>query len=52
LAHHSGQSPQTIKKDLERDFYLGPEDAIKYGIVDKIVTRHDQGVKIKENIGG
>jgi ATP-dependent Clp protease protease subunit len=52
LAKHSGQSPQTIKKDLERDFYLGPEEAIKYGIVDKIVTRHDQGVKGKENIGG
>lgn len=45
LAKHSEQSLAVIKKDLERDFYLGPEDAIKYGIVDKIVTRHEQGIK-------
>jgi ATP-dependent Clp protease protease subunit len=51
LAKHSGQSLETIKKDLERDFYLGPDDAIKYGVVDKIVTRHDQGVKSGGNTG-
>lgn len=50
LAKHSEQSLAVIKKDLERDFYLGPEEAIKYGIVDKIVVRNEQG--ITRNISG
>lgn len=45
LARHTGQPEDKIKRDLERDFYMGAEEAIEYGVVDKIVTRHDQGVK-------
>lgn len=45
LAKHTGQSAERIKKDLERDFYMGAEEAIEYGVVDKIVSRHDQGMK-------
>jgi len=45
LARHTGQPEDKIKRDLERDFYMGADEAIEYGVVDKIVTRHDQGVK-------
>ncbi len=44
LAHHTGQSVQKISADLERDYYLGAKEAIEYGVVDKIVERHD-GIK-------
>ncbi len=41
LAHHTGQSLDRIKIDLERDFYMGAKEAIEYGVVDKMVERHD-----------
>jgi ATP-dependent Clp protease protease subunit len=40
IARHTGQSEDKIKRDLERDFYLGAMEAIEYGVVDKIVERH------------
>ena len=44
LAHHTGQPLDKIRADLERDYYLGAKEAIEYGVVDKIVERHD-GIK-------
>jgi ATP-dependent Clp protease, protease subunit len=46
LAKHTGQPLERIKKDLERDFYMGAQEAIEYGVVDKVVSRHDEGVKV------
>lgn len=40
LAKHTGKDPERIKHDLERDFYLDANEAIAYGVVDKIVARH------------
>lgn len=48
LARHTGQPEEKIRHDLERDFYMGPKEAIAYGVVDKIVERHSSiqpGVK-------
>lgn len=39
LANHTGQSIDKIIHDTDRDFYLGPEQAVEYGIVDEILTR-------------
>ncbi len=41
LAKHSGQSVETIAKDTDRDNFLSAEDAVKYGIVDKVLTARD-----------
>lgn len=38
LAKHSGQSIQTIEKDTDRDNFLSAEDAVKYGLVDEVLT--------------
>ena len=38
LAHHTGQDPERIAKDLERDYIMTAEESIKYGIVDEIIT--------------
>ena len=41
LAKHTGQTVETIAKDTDRDNFLSAEDAVKYGIVDKILTSRD-----------
>ncbi len=38
LVTHSGQSIKTIERDTERDFFMNSEEALKYGLIDKIVT--------------
>ncbi|MFA4891012.1 MAG: ATP-dependent Clp endopeptidase proteolytic subunit ClpP [Candidatus Gracilibacteria bacterium] len=37
LAKHTGQKLEKIEKDTDRDNFLPAEDAVKYGLVDKIV---------------
>jgi len=37
LAEHTGQALETIEHDVERDFYLSAEDALKYGLIDKVL---------------
>jgi len=44
LAKHTGQSEERIIKDLERDYYLGANEAIEYGVVDKVVIRNEKVV--------
>ena len=39
LASHSGQSVKRIEKDTERDFFMSPEEAMEYHLIDKIVSR-------------
>ncbi|WP_225073064.1 ATP-dependent Clp endopeptidase proteolytic subunit ClpP [Desulfuromonas sp. CSMB_57] len=39
LAHHTGQSLEKIAADTERDFFMGSDEAKKYGIVDDMVRR-------------
>jgi len=39
LAHHTGQKLSVIEKDTDRDFFMTAEDALKYGIVDKIIEK-------------
>jgi ATP-dependent Clp protease protease subunit len=43
LAKHTGQTVQKIEKDTDRDFYMTPEEALKYGLIDEIVKRSDAG---------
>lgn len=39
LASLTGKSILRINKDTEKDYYMNPEAAIKYGIIDKIVEK-------------
>jgi len=41
LAKHTGKPVETIARDTERDFFLGAEDAVKYGLVDKVLTTRE-----------
>jgi ATP-dependent Clp protease protease subunit len=37
LAKHTGQEEEKIKADTERDYWLTAQDAVKYGLVDKVL---------------
>lgn len=39
LANHTGQPRTQIEKDTDRDFFMSSEDAVKYGLIDEIMSR-------------
>lgn len=39
MAENTGQSVEKITQDTERDFFMSGEEAKKYGLVDKILTK-------------
>jgi ATP-dependent Clp protease protease subunit len=39
IAKHTGQPLEKIAHDTDRDFYLNPQQAVEYGIVDEILTK-------------
>ena len=38
LAKHTGQTPERIEKDSERNFYMSAEEAKTYGVVDEVIS--------------
>jgi len=41
LAKHTRQPMEVIQRDTDRDFFMGAEDAVKYGLVDKVLTSRE-----------
>ena len=41
ISERTGQPLEKVEIDTERDFYLNAEDALKYGIIDKIIEKRD-----------
>lgn len=41
LARHTGKTPDAIRADTDRDFFLRPQEALDYGIIDQIVSRKE-----------
>lgn len=41
LHKHSGKPLEDIERDTDRDYFMNAEEAIEYGLVDTIVTRHE-----------
>ena len=37
LSSHTGQPISKVEKDTDRDFYLNPEEAKKYGLIDEVI---------------
>ena len=48
IATHSGQDPKKVRKDTERDHYMTGEEALKYGLIDKLITKREEAEKKKE----
>ena len=47
LVKHTGQPPEKIRQDTERDFFMDAQEAVKYGIVDKVITEREMGKALK-----
>lgn len=40
LAERTGQPYERIERDTDRDYIMGPEEAVEYGVIDNIIQRH------------
>lgn len=38
LSKHTGQTPEVIEVDTERDHYMSAQEALDYGLIDKVLT--------------
>jgi ATP-dependent Clp protease, protease subunit len=43
FAKHTGKEPRIIAADMERDFYMSAQDAVAYGVADRILVREKNG---------
>ena len=39
MANHTGQPLEKMEEDTERDFFMSAEEAVNYGLIDRVVTR-------------
>ena len=49
LAEHTGQDVKKITEDTERDFFMSPESALEYGIIDKIITSREMQKELSKD---
>ena len=47
LAETTGQSFEKIERDTDRDYIMGAQEAVEYGVVDRVVSRPREGVAAK-----
>ncbi len=45
FAEHTGKTEKEVANDMERDFFMSPEEALEYGIIDSVMTRRRDGTK-------
>jgi len=45
FAKHTGQDLKAVERDTDRDNFLSAEQALSYGIVDKVLSSRTEGVK-------
>ena len=41
LASNTGQSIKKIEKDTDRDYIMTPQEALEYGMIDKVISRDE-----------
>lgn len=39
LSKNTGQTIKKVEKDVDRDFFMSADEAVAYGLVDKVITR-------------
>ena len=52
LAKHTGKSSETINKDTDRDYFMDAKEAMKYGLVDKVIEKQPFDIAPKMNPEG
>jgi Clp protease len=39
-AHHTGRTDEQVHRDIERDRFFRPEEALEYGLIDEVIASH------------
>jgi ATP-dependent Clp protease, protease subunit len=52
LAEKTGQTFERIERDTDRDYIMGAEEAVEYGVVDRVIDRPREGVAAREGDRG
>lgn len=45
LSKHTNKQVRTIEKDTERDYFMSAQEALEYGIIDKVFQKREAGEK-------
>ncbi len=48
LAEHTGQSAERIAQDVDRDRFMSPQDAVEYGLIDRVISSREGVDKPKD----
>ena len=51
LAEHTGQPLERIEQDTDRDFFMSPDEAKDYGLIDQVIDRHAVGSRPMAVVG-
>ncbi|HEX2091264.1 MAG TPA: ATP-dependent Clp endopeptidase proteolytic subunit ClpP [Longimicrobiaceae bacterium] len=49
-AENTGQTPQKIQEDLDRDRFMSPEEARSYGLIDHVITKRGEVVEVQHEV--
>ena len=52
LAEHTGKEVDQIERDTDRDNFLDARQAVAYGIVDRVIERHERRLREVQQPGG
>jgi ATP-dependent Clp protease, protease subunit len=47
LAAHTGQPKEKVAHDTDRDFFMGGDESVAYGIVDRMLSRRGEALPLK-----
>lgn len=48
LANHTGQSPETIQDDTDRDRFMSGEEAMEYGLIDEVLKSRSEILQLDD----
>lgn len=51
ISKHTGQAYEKVARDTDRDYYLSPEQALEYGLIDEVLVPKEQQDGSKEETG-
>ena len=40
-ARHTGQTVERLHDDMDRDRFMNPDEAVEYGLIDRVIERHE-----------
>ena len=47
LSAHTGQPKEKVAQDTDRDFFMGGDESVAYGLVDRMLSRRGEGLPLR-----